>query len=200
MGRKELRHHEAPPGRDWVISVKPLRQESTVSFVGERRGHDPSNRLDKLGVEFMCILIFSDPMFSAGSMMQNQTQWLTPGSMNSGRVPVSCSTSFCVSAKAHPDREIFRISLSIILVKCFCFPLWAYTATFVVSGNEAFGKHLEGWGTGCCQAAWPAWTSQDCRVALWVREQHWLGSPACTIPATPWPPVCDVCEAGEWLG
>lgn len=102
--------------------MKPLRQKSTVSFVGERRGHDLSNQLGKLGVQLTCIFIFSDPMFFAGSMMQNQAQWLTPGSMNSGRVPVSCSTSFCASAKAHPDTEIFRISLSIILMKRFCFP------------------------------------------------------------------------------
>lgn len=62
-----------------------------------------------------------DPMFFTGSMVQNQTQWFTPRSMNSGRVPVSCPTSCCATAKAHPDTEIARISLSIILMTRFCF-------------------------------------------------------------------------------
>lgn len=116
-----MRHHwEGTELSLWSHS----NAESTVNFVGERRGHDQSKGLDKLGVQLTCIFIFFDHLtwFSTGSMMQNQTQQFTPDSMNSGRVPVSCSTSFCVSAKAHPDTEIFRISLSIILMKHFCFP------------------------------------------------------------------------------
>lgn len=56
-----------------------------------------------------------------------------------------------------------------------------------------------GMGTWCCQAAWLAWTNQDCKVAVWVREQHWPSSLACTIPAIP-SLQCNLCEAGEWLG
>lgn len=122
MGRRQLRHHEALSGRDWVIYVKPFRGREQSELCRGKEGHDQSNWLDNLGVQFMCIFIFFDSIFSTGSMMQNQTQWLTSGSMNPGRVPVSWSTSCCVSAKAHQDTEIFWISLSIILMKHFCFP------------------------------------------------------------------------------
>lgn len=165
MGRKELRCPEAPLGRESESSLwSHSDTEDTVSFVGEGRGHDQSNGLDRLSIQFIYILIFFDAVFLTGSTMQNQTQRLTPGSMNSVKVPVSCSTSFRVSAKAHPDTEILRISLSIILMKRFCSPFWAHKATFFF-GSEAFGKHLEGWGPGVARQLG---LLEPTRVARWL--------------------------------
>lgn len=86
------------------------------------RAMDWTNWVSSLHV----FLIFFGPMLSAGSMMQDQTQWSTLGSKSLGKVPLSCPTSCCASAKAGSDTEIFRISLSIFLMKCcvlFCFPI-----------------------------------------------------------------------------
>ena len=38
----------------------------------------------------------------------------------------------------------------------------------------------------CCQAARLALISQGFKVAVWVWEQHWLGSPAHALPAADW--------------
>lgn len=117
---------------------------------------------------FCVFLIFFGPTLSAGNMMQDQTQWSTPGSKSSGKVPLSCPTSFCASAKARPDTEIFRISLSIILMKWFFFLFLSLHSNFCCLWQLNIQEAPEGMGIQCCQAARLALTSQGFRVAMWV--------------------------------
>lgn len=149
-------------------------------------------------VSCLCaVLIFFGPMLSARSMMQHQ--WSTLGSKSSGKVPLYCPIFCHTSAKAHPDTEIFRISLSIILINFFFLFFWAYSSTFVVSGNETFEKHLKGRG---CGAARQLGLLSPAKVSGWLcgseSSTDWAIQHTHSQPSPG--PQCSVCRAGEWWG